>query len=159
LLLVYVRPKQVEILMLKPILLLFLSLVYGKLYSQTYAQCAVLFADNFLYFPLSTNNLEVWHYKATKYYSPGNNPQKRTEEYRYLHNGDYVKGATDLINSNVEGPAWFKNFDFGDFASAIIDVGADAHGRINGAFEWNGKLLFFNVFKNQRIGNSITQSN
>jgi hypothetical protein len=145
--------------MLKSILAVFLSLVCANSFSQTCRQCSLLFAGNFLYFPLRVNRLEGWHYKATKYYSPGNDPLKRTEEYRYLHNGDNLKGAADIINSNIEGSAWFKNFDLGQFASVAIDVGADTHGRANGAFEWNGKLLFFNAFKNQRIGEPLYKSN
>ena len=130
----------------------FMFMLCGKAFPQTCLACFPFFANDFLYFPRETSGLGVWHYKDVKYYSPDNDPKKRTEDYKYMHNGDNLKGATDIINSDVQGSGWLRNFDFGKFANLTLDVGPDTHGRPNGAFEWGSELLFFKVFNNRKLG-------
>jgi hypothetical protein len=144
--------------MLKSTMLLFLLMGYYKALPQTCRSCYLVFVNNFLHFPLQTSRLEVWHYKAVKFYTP-EAPQKKNEVYNYVHNGDDLKGAEDIIMSNAQGTAWLRNFDVGEFASATIDVGADTHGSMNGAFVWGGKLLFFKVLDNQKLGGAQYKSN
>ena len=138
--------------MLKSTMMFFLAMVYAKVFSQTCLKGVWFFANDLLYFPRQPTGLGTWHYKAIKYYKPDNDPNKWTEDYKYIHNGDDLKGAQDMFAGNVQGSAWLKNFDFGKFASVVIAIGADRHGRASGAFEWNGQLLFFKVIKNHRIG-------
>jgi hypothetical protein len=144
--------------MLRPTLLLFLLMVCSEALPQTCRSCYLTFVNNFLQLPLQTSRLEVLHYKVVKYYQ-SQTPLKKTEDYNYLHNGDDLKGAEDIILSNAQGTAWLKNFDIGEFARATIDVGADSQRRTNGAFVWGGKLLFFKVLDNQKLGSPPDKNN
>ena len=137
--------------MLKSILISGLFIICGQIFSQCCPKCnAILFADDFLHLPRKTTNLRVFHYIVVKYYKPDGDAKKRTEDYRYLHNGDDLKGAESIFSGDLQGAGWLKNFDFGKFASAIIEVSSDRQGRPGGAFQWHGKLLFFNLFNKRR---------
>ena len=108
--------------------------------------------------PRQADTLPVWHYKPQLLYKPEATP-KKTEDYNYVHNGDPLKGAEDVFNSSVQGGAWFKDFDFGEFATIVIDIGPDKYGRPNGMFEWGGKLLFFDVLKNKKLAEVAYKGN
>ena len=89
---------------------------------------------------------------AQKDYTGENGSQKRAEDYRYIHNGDEWKAAEGLLNGDELGSNWLKNFDFGKFASVVFEIGGDSEGHPNGGFVWSGKLIFFKVVNQHRIG-------
>ena len=78
--------------------------------------------------------------------------QKRTEDYQYTHNGDDMKGAEGILNGDELGANWLKNFDFGKFASVVLEMSGDSNGHVKGGFVWSSKLIFFKVINKRKIG-------
>ncbi|MDB5281117.1 MAG: hypothetical protein JWO06_192 [Bacteroidota bacterium] len=138
--------------MLKALLVFAAILIWGKPEAQRCLNCKALFNAEFLYYPHQNTDRWVFHYVFSEQYNPLNGPKKRTEDYRYLHNGDDVKGTLSILNQDMEGSQWLKNFDFGKFANVIVEMGNTTREKPKGIFEWSGKLLFFKVFNRRRLG-------
>ena len=138
--------------MLKIVLLLFISFIGTQGYPQSYPNRPMLFKYQFLYFPRKEESVEVFRYTPENEYTPVDEPQKRTQDYQYIHNGDYLKGVEDVLTGDPLGAGWIKNFDFGKFASVVIELGNDSNGHANGAFVWSSKLVFFKVINKRRLG-------
>ena len=128
----------------------------GDIFSRGCDTCNVaLFSYDFLNLPRYTEAVPVFHnilmkdYRAAAAEDAGT---KRTEDYRYIHNGDYWKGAEDIFTGDLQGAGWLKNFDFGKFASIVFEVSGDSPDRKFGLFEWTGKLVFVKLFNKKQLG-------
>jgi hypothetical protein len=137
--------------MYRILMLIFFLTVCIEGCAQASIRNAWLFRTRFLHLSQKPGDSKRFHYVVQKYYT-GNDATKRTEEYRYIHNGDEWKAAEGLFNGDELGSNWLKNFDFGKFASVVFEIGGDSEGHPNGGFVWSGKLIFFKVVNQHRIG-------
>ena len=125
----------------------------GVLIAQTCINCnSNLFATQFLNLRLKPVERGAFHYVRENEYKPLLGIEKRTEEYKYIHNGDNYKGTIDILTDNVQGSGWLKNFDFGKFANLVIEVRGDRSEGRGGVFDWSGNLIFFKIFKKRQFG-------
>ena len=137
--------------MLKVISLTVIFFIARQGYSQPCVNCSSQFFIQFLNFPRKATGLQPFHYPSEQSYLTDNEAQKRTEDYKYVHNGDNLRGAQGLLAGDELGAGWIKNFDFGKFLSTTVEFGSDARGNPNGAFLWSGKLLFFKVANKRKL--------
>lgn len=133
------------------IVILVLCVLQEKIFPQYSSQSSLQFESSFLNLPLPANGLAHFHYVAPKQYEAGEEPLKRTEDYHYLHNGDNLLAAQEILNSDIQGAGWLKNFDFGKFISAVIEVRPDDQRKSKGTFDWNGNLVFWKVLKKKKL--------
>ena len=128
----------------------------GDIFSRDCDTCNVaLFTYDFLNLPIDTSRAPVFHNIPVKDYnaaSAADAKVKRTEDYQFLHNGDYFKGAEDIFGGDFQGSGWLKNFDFGKFASVVFEVSRDSPDRKFGLFQWTGKLVFIKLFNKKQLG-------
>jgi|GEM_PF-5150883 hypothetical protein len=125
--------------------------ISGAVFSQTPPDSAV-FAYGFLQVPFQPDTLLKFHYVDSYQYKEDPTAGKRTEDYRYIHNGDPFKGAEDIFTSSIDGAGWLKNFDYGKFASVIFEVNGDNYNNGSGALLWTGKLMFVKLFRKRQLG-------
>ena len=144
--------------MFKTLLILFMFSICAETFSQTSTQNPSLFSYNFIFLPRTSNGLWSFHYVPVKYEVQESDAQKRTEDYRYIHNGDDLKGAEGILNGDELGANWLKNFDFGKFASVVLEMNGDSNGHLKGGFVWSGKLVFFKVINKRKIGRGEPRS-
>ena len=135
----------------KLIVILVLCALQEKIFPQYSSQGSLQFENSFLNLPLAPTGLAPFHYVAIKHYKAGDEPEKRTEDYRYLHNGDNLMAAQQILNSDMQGAGWLKNFDFGKFISAEIELRPDDQRKQKGLFDWNGNLVFWQVIKKRKL--------
>lgn len=125
-----------------------LLLANVELFPRDCINCRALFVSEFVYFPEKKIEPVVYHFDPNTLYKPYTEPEKRTEDYQYLHNGDNLKGTQEVLNGAIlEGSDWLKYFDFGKFASIIIEVNGDNRNKSTHTFRYGGKFLFIKLFR------------
>ncbi len=140
------------IIMLKLIVIFQFFIISAQISSQSCAEGnTFLFASNFLSLNQKSADLQAFHYTSENNYESANIPQKRTEDYIYLHNGNNLKGAQDVFTGNSQGSAWIRNFDFGKFANIAFEISADTRNHTGSTFEWSGTLAFIKIVKRRSV--------
>ncbi len=127
----------------------------GDVFARDLDTCNPVFLMyNFLNLPRDSEHVPIFHNVVENNYSTSGigTGSKRTEDYKYIHNGDNFKGAESIFSGDLEGTDWLKNFDFGKFASIVIQVRGDSPDRKYALFEWTGKLVFIKLFKRKQLG-------
>jgi len=134
--------------MLKSVLIIALLLVFGELFSRDCTTCVPpVIKYRFLHIPINPVDTLVFHYVPEKGTGKHYEPPRRTQEYLYLHNGNNFHAATDIFTGDIEtGSGWLKNFDFGKFASVVIEINGNRKYRTDRRFNWTGKLVFIKLF-------------